>query len=341
MTPRASIPISELRNLPAGDKIVTGFYLLSRLGTRTSRLGKPYLTLELQDVSGRIEGKFWEGFEDFQASAQVGQVVKIQGAVEHFEGVVQLRVIKARPARSDDEAPSVREFLPHSERSPDEMRKELSEIIGTLAEGPLRQLIETIFADETIWARYTETPGGKLWHHAYLGGLAEHTLSLARLCDLLAGHYKQLNRDLLIAGALLHDFGKIEELETKVGIDYSIEGRLLGHITLGALFVEESIRQIEGFPDELRRQLLHLILSHQGEGAMGSPVKPMTPEALALHYADDLDSKLNALERIRAHTPEGQPFSDYIKLMERFFYFGTNERESDLSPPKDEESGSP
>ena len=337
----AQLSIQELRNLPAGDKVVTGFYLLSRLGARTSRLGKPYLTLELQDASGRIEGRFWEGFEDFQTSAQIGQVVKVQGMVEHFEGVVQLRVIKARPAQPDDEAPGAREFLAHSARSPDEMRSELREIISSLAAGHLRQLLENLFEDDKIWEQFAEAPGGKLWHHAYLGGLAEHTLSLAQLCDLLAGHYKQLNRDLLIAGALLHDFGKIEELETKAGIDYSIEGRLLGHITLGALFVEESIKQIEGFPDELRRQLLHLILSHQGEGSMGSPVKPMTPEALALHYADDLDSKLNAIERIRAQTPEGQPFSDYIKLMERFFYFGTTERESDSSPPKDEESGSP
>lgn len=336
----AQLSIQELRNLPAGDKVATGFYLLSRLGTRTSRLGKPYLTLELQDATGRIEGKFWEGFEDFQSSARVGQVVKVQGTLEHFEGVAQLRVVKARPARPDDETPSPHEFLPHSGRSPEEMRSELREIIATLTDGHLRQLLESLFEDDKIWEQFVQAPGGKLWHHAYLGGLAEHTLSLARLCDLLAGHYKQLHRDLLIAGVLLHDFGKIEELETKAGIDYSIEGRLLGHITLGALFVEETIKQIEGFPDELRRQLLHLILSHQGEGAMGSPVKPMTPEALALHYADDLDSKLNALERIRAQTPEGQPFSDYIKLMERFFYFGTNERESDLSPPKEEESGS-
>jgi 3'-5' exoribonuclease len=218
------------------------------------------------------------------------------------------------------------------------MRSELREFIASLTDEHLQKLLQSLFEDDSIWQQFAETPGGKLWHHPYLGGLAEHTLSLAKLCDLLAAHYKQLNRDLLIAGALLHDIGKIEELETKTGIDYSIEGRLLGHITIGALFVEKSVEQIEGFPEELRRQLLHLILSHQGEGTMGSPVKPMTPEALALHYADDLDSKLNAVERIRANTPEGQPFSDYIKLMERFFYFGTDERESDSSSPKDEES---
>jgi 3'-5' exoribonuclease len=212
----------------------------------------------------------------------------------------------------------------------------LREIIASITQDTLKQLLEAIFEDEAVWARFAEAPGGKLWHHAYLGGLAEHTLSLARVCDVLAVYYKQLDRDLLLAGALLHDIGKISELETKAGIDYSIDGRLLGHITLGAILVEKRIKQIEGFPEETRRQLIHLVLSHQGDGEMGSPVKPMTVEGLVLHYADQIDSKLNAVARIRARTPEGQPFSDYVKLMERFFYFGTDKGESDSSPSADE-----
>lgn len=329
--------VEELRALPAGDKVVTGFYLLSRLETRTKRDGASYLTLELQDASGKIEGKFWEGFEEFQAGAEVGQVVKVRGTISHWQGVPQLQVLKARPAIAEDEAPEAREFLPRGERSPEEMRTELCEIIASLKEGPLRQLLEAIFEDDAVWVRFADAPGGKLWHHAYLGGLAEHTLSLVRLCERITGHYEQLDRDLLLGGALLHDIGKIGELETAAGIDYSIEGRLVGHITLGAIFVQEKIKQIQGFPEEVERQLLHLILSHQGDPAMGSPVKPMTLEALVLHYADDLDSKLNALARIRARTPEGQPFSDYIKLMERFFYFGTEEKESGSSQTSDEE----
>ncbi|MBM3324286.1 MAG: HD domain-containing protein, partial [Calditrichaeota bacterium] len=282
-------------------------------------------------ATGRIEAQYWDNFREFHETAKVGQVVKVQGTIAHWQGIARLQVQKARVATPEDGAPEPRDFLPHSERSPEEMRSELRQIIASLSEGPLKELLRNIFEDEEIWKPFAEAPGGKLWHHAYLGGLAEHTLSLAHLCDLLAGFYKTLNRDLLIAGALLHDVGKISELDIETGFDYSIEGRLLGHITLGALFVEERIKQIEGFPEETRRQLLHLILSHQGEGAMGSPVKPMMLEALALHYADDLDSKFNALERIRAQTPEDQPFSDYIKLMERFFYFGADGTETDLS----------
>lgn len=318
----------EIRDFPAGDK-VTGFYLLTRLQTRTKRDGAPYLVLELRDASGKIEGQFWENFKEFQESAQVGQVVKVQGRIDRWQGVARIQVQRARPTTPDDEAPESRDFLPHAERSPDEMREELFKIIESLTEEPLRQLLNNIF--EEVWELFAETPGGKLWHHAYLGGLAEHSLSIARLCDLLAQHYSELNRDMLIAGALLHDIGKVTELETGAGIDYSIDGRLLGHITMGALFVEEKIKQIEDFPEELRRRLLHLILSHQGSGEMGSPIKPMTLEALALHYADDLDSKLNALGRIREHTPDGQPFSDWIRLMDQFFYFGTEDKENEQS----------
>jgi 3'-5' exoribonuclease len=335
----APLSIQELRNLPAGDRIVTGFYLLSRLEVRTKKDGAPYLVLELQDATGRIEAQFWDNFRDFQETAQIGQVIKIQGTIGHWQGVARLQVQKARVATPEDGAPEPRDFLAHSTRTPDEMRSELREMIASLCEGPLRQLLTNIFEDEEIWKAFAEAPGGKLWHHAYLGGLAEHTLSLAHLCDVVANYYKRLDRDLLVAGALLHDVGKVTELETKAGIDYSIDGRLLGHITLGALFVEEKIKQIEGFPEETRRRLLHLILSHQGEGTMGSPVRPMTLEALALHYADDLDSKFNALERIRERTPEGQAFSDYIKLMERFFYFGADETEN-ISPPAAEEEES-
>ncbi len=315
---------SEIRELPAGD-VVTGFYLLTRLEARTRRNGAPYLVLELQDSTGRIEGQFWEGFEEFQSDVQVGQVVKVQGTIGRWQGVARIQVQRARVA-TPEEAPEAYAFLPRSERTAEEMEQELHEIIESLTESPLRQLLEDIFKD--IWPQFAEAPGGKLWHHAYIGGLAEHTLSVARLCNLLADHYTSLNRELLIGGALLHDIGKVAELETHIGIDYSVEGRLLGHIAIGAFFVEERIKRMEGFPEEIRRQLLHLILSHQGSGEMGSPIKPMTFEALTLHYADDLDSKLNALSRIRARTPEDQPFSDYVKLMERFFYFGTEEKET-------------
>jgi 3'-5' exoribonuclease len=181
-------------------------------------------------------------------------------------------------------------------------------------------LVEAVLCDADFRRAFLEAPGGKLWHHASLGGLAEHTVKLAQVADAICPHYPALNRDLLVTGALLHDVGKVMEYTSDAAIEYSVEGRLMGHIVQGVLLVENKLAAIPDFPPETRRQVLHLILSHQGEPTMSSPVKPMTPEALVLHFLDEIDSKLDAFARVRAATPEGQDFSEYVKLMERFFY---------------------
>jgi len=326
ITPQTSPPIAEVRALPAGDK-VTGFYLLTKFETKPKKNGEPYLEMRLQDSTGHLEAKMWDGFVEIVKEAAVGDVVKVEGTTDSFHDLPQLIVTRIRLA-TEEEAADRRQFLPHSPLSAQEAEQQLLEIIGSIGNPHLKALIEAVFAEDFLRI-FLETPGGKMWHHATLGGLAEHTLSLARLAGAMAEHYPQLDRDLLVTGTLLHDVGKAVELSADVGFDYTIEGRLLGHIVLGTILVEKAISSLPDFPEETRRQVLHLILSHQGNGEMGSPVKPMTLEALVLHYLDELDSKCDAFERVRAETPEGQDLSKWVNLMDRFLYFKPIERPSE------------
>ncbi|MCB9367281.1 MAG: HD domain-containing protein [Calditrichaeota bacterium] len=325
-------PLRAVRELPAND-LVQGIYLLTKIESRLKKNGEPFVQLEVQDYSGKLEGKMWDGFENALESLKPGDPVYLEGRVDRYRDVPGLVLTELRKA-TEQEVPDRRSFLPHSALSATKANDELMRLIGTVRESNLRALLEAIFDDLGLRKRFLEAPGGKAWHHATVGGLAEHTLSMTKLADMVAAHYPQIHRDLLITGTLLHDIGKVMEFTLEPAIDYTSEGRLIGHITQGAMLVEQTIReQLSGFPAELRKQLLHIILSHQGEPAMGSPIKPMTLEALALHYIDELDSRMSAFEQVRARTPEGQEFSDYQKLMERFFYFRSPEETGETNEP--------
>jgi 3'-5' exoribonuclease len=319
VTIESTPPLSRIRELPTGEKII-GFYLLIKLEVKPKKSGGNYLELRLQDSSGTLDAKKWEEFDDFAAIAKPGDVIKIEASVDRYRDLPGLVISRLRHA-TEEEAPDRSMFLPHSTLPTERAREELIRHIESITRPELRALLASIFGDAEFLAAFLRAPGGKLWHHATIGGLAEHSISLCYLADALSTLYADLNRDLLIAGAMLHDLGKAFELSTEIAIDYTVDGRLLGHITQGVLHVDRAISVIPDFPAELRRQLLHLILSHQGDGTMGSPVKPMTLEALALHYCDELDSRINAFQGVRAHTPNGREFSDYVKLMDRFFYF--------------------
>ena len=318
VTPQSSPPLSQVRELPAGDKII-GFYLLTKAEVKPTRVGGQYLEIRLQDASGTLHAKMWDGFEEFVATAKAGDAVKLEGITDRYRDVPGLVVSRIRVA-TPDEVPDANIFLPHSALSPEEARDQMEQLIGTVGNQHLRALLDSVFHDDDIMSRFLKSPAGKQWHHAMIGGLAEHTIGIARAVDSVCPLYLILNHDLALSGALLHDVGKIFELSAETAIDYNSPGRLLGHIFMGADFVERRIALLPDFPDEIRMQVLHIILSHQGELENGSPVKPMTPEALAIHYFDELDSRLEAFRRIRDQTPEGQPFSDYVKLMERYFY---------------------
>lgn len=318
VTPESSLPLNQVRELPAGERVV-GFYLLIRSELKPKRSGGQYLEITLQDPTAKISAKMWEGFEDFAKIAHVGSAVKVDGAADRYQGNFSLILSRIRPATAE-EIPDPQALLPHSSLSREEAAEQLREVIATVTNPHLNALLTAIFEDPDFLNKFLSVPAGKMWHHAEIGGLAEHSVHLARLAEGMCPFYPALNRDLLVTGALLHDLGKVFELTTDAAIDYSADGRLLGHIYMGAAYVENIMRGLPDFPLEIHRQVIHLILSHQGDGTMGSPVKPMTVEALVLHFLDELDSKLNAFERVRSATPAGQDFSDYVRLMERFFY---------------------
>jgi len=317
-----------LRELAEGEKF-TGHAILRRLDLRQKKDGSPYLSLEFADASGRIGGKVWDHVEDFRKALEVGKVVKLQGAIATYQEQKEIHIERLRPVRPDETVDRSR-LIPTSERPVEEMQRHLKRLIEAINNDALRNFLRRFFEDSYINTRYFEAPAGKQWHHAYLGGLAEHSLNMAEVLLKIAEFYPSANRDLLVAGALLHDIGKIEELSWETGIDYSDRGRLIGHIVIGQEILTAHRKMDMEVPEDLWQHLLHLILSHQGTKEMGSPVEPMTLEAILLYCADEMDSKANAFNRIISRSrKEGQTWTEWVNLMNRYLYAGAKESMKD------------
>lgn len=280
-----------IADLEAGRRVSSEF-LLQGKERKNARTGSAYLDLELRDSSGTIKGKLWD-CDRITADFDVDDVVHIEGAVERYQNVLQIAVRDIRACR--DEPIDLRDFLPKCSQDPEEMYEALLERVRREPEGPLKQLLLAVLEDPALAAKYKLAPAAMVLHHAYLGGLLEHVSSLWRLGDMLADHYPWLNRSLILAGIVLHDLGKIEELSFQRAFRYSTRGQLLGHISIAVEMVQEKIRAIPGFPAMLKAQVEHMILSHHGKLEFGSPKEPMFAEALALHYLDELDSKLESV----------------------------------------------
>ncbi|MBD3290042.1 HD domain-containing protein [candidate division KSB1 bacterium] len=284
--------------------------------------GELYLSFEFGDRSGRVRGTVWEQIEKINHEFQVADMVKVKGKIISYRDDAHLSIEKMRRVTESDNVNPM-QFLPESEADISELYNELLEWIASINNTHLKKLLENIYNDQEIKKKFIMAPAAKLWHHNYLGGLTEHTVALVKLCHNLQKLYPQLDRDILIAGAMLHDLGKITELETTGFINYSTEGRLLGHITISCEIVTDKIKSMKNFPENLKQQLLHCILSHHGKHEYGSPVVPMTLEALVLNYADELDSKIAAFMRIKNKEQEpGRVWSNYVNLLDRFLYLG-------------------
>jgi len=281
----------ELNELKTGDEI-NHFLLLNKIELKTTRNNKEYLNLELRDKSMVVPAKMWDDFNSLANSAKEGSIVKIKGTLEEFNNQPQIRIVKIRLSQDSDNV-SHEDFLPKSSRPLNDMVTELKNRIEVIQNEHLKSLLNQILTGDTF-EKYISVPAGKSWHHSYLHGLLEHTLEIVKICDLMCSIHSELNRDLLITGALLHDFGKTEELSYETGFDYTDEGRLLGHIVIAALKIDEVIDNISNFPKDLKTQLIHLILSHQGKLEYASPVEPKTLEAIVLYHADELSAKTNA-----------------------------------------------
>jgi 3'-5' exoribonuclease len=281
--------------------------------------GKPYMTLRLMDKSGEIEGRVWDNVDQLSATFDRDDFVQVRGKASVYLGKMQLVI--AELCRVPDSAVDLADFLPESSRNREEMRLELSQRVASLGDPHLRALMESFLADEEFMARYEMAPAAKGMHHVFVGGLLEHSLSVASLVDAILPLYRGINRDLLVAGALLHDVGKVREMTYLRSFDYTDEGKLLGHITIGVEMVHEKLSALPGFPQELAMLLKHMLLSHHGQYEFGSPKRPKTLEATILNYLDDLDSKINGIQTHLKKEPEGeQRWSAYHRLYDRYFY---------------------
>ncbi|MFC2119509.1 3'-5' exoribonuclease YhaM family protein [Bacteroidota bacterium] len=285
---------SDLTELTKGN-IVDHFLMIRKIEIRNTKTGKKFLSLELGDKSGSINSNVWNdtaGFDSIADNGKVGDIIKVVGSMDEFQGLPQIKVSSIRLTTPADSV-EVQDFLPRSSRDPEVMERELFVRIDEISNTHLKELLKNIFSGERL-EKFKTAPAGKSWHHGYIHGLIEHTLEMMKICDLMCDFHAEINRDLLAAGAMLHDFGKTEELSYDASFNYSDKGKLIGHIVICASMIEEETKKLTDFPGELKNLLIHLVLSHQGKLEYASPVVPKTVEAIALYQADELSAKVNA-----------------------------------------------
>ncbi|MEX0890620.1 MAG: HD domain-containing protein [Gemmatimonadota bacterium] len=300
----APFPWPSARELEAGADVVA-CYCLTGLHVGKTKHDKSYLKLQLSDAHGTLEGRVWDGADALAEQLREGMYVGVRGRLEIFNNLRQVKVESISAVRVDlGELPL---FLPRSQRDPAEMNAELAEWVGSITDLPLRALVERLVGEDSPYGEgFRLAPAAKMNHHAYLGGLLEHTLSVVAACDFLAGHYgPALDRDLLVAGALLHDIGKVAEISAQPGFPYTDEGKLLGHMLLGLRMVDEAASGLEGLPPARLDLVRHLIAAHQGRYEWQSPREPRTLEALLLHHVDDMDAKMTPALALVAATDGG------------------------------------
>ena len=303
-----------IESMREGER-VAGVYLCKFYQPSLTKNGKPYIHLNLQDKTGVIDAKIWDpnsqGIEDFGAL----DYVDIMGDVTSFQGMPQLNIRRARRAQEGEYQPG--DYLPMSAKDIGEMYQELLRYVSSIQNEWLRQLLESFFVRDKAFAqRFQSQSAAKSVHHGFVGGLLEHTLSVTKLCDYMAGAYPILNRDLLLTAAMFHDIGKTEELSPFPENDYTDAGQLLGHIMIGAEMVGARIRQMPGFPAKLGNELKHCILAHHGELEYGSPKKPALAEALALNFADNTDAKMETMTDALRAAGENKEWLGYNRLLE-------------------------
>ncbi len=278
------------------NKVIVSTFVVVSKQVKPKKTGEPYLALILGDRSGQIEAKMWDNVEDALDAFEQDDFLKIKGLLNKYKNRFQLTIHKLR--RLGDTEIEFADYLPKTTKNIDELWGSLGGFVGTLQNPHLKALLEAFMADPEVAQAYRNAPAAKTLHHAYIGGLLDHVVSLFRSCDLICRNYPHLNRDLVLAGAFLHDIGKIHELNYNRSFSYTTRGQLLGHMVIELEMLQAKTALIPGFPPELKTLLEHLIISHHGQYEFGSPKLPMFPEALLLHYMDDLDSKM---ESMRAH----------------------------------------
>ncbi len=281
---------------------INDIYLVRSRKSDITKTGKPYEKLVLMDKTGSVDAMIWDpnspGIDDFD----VFDYILVNAVVNSFQGANQLNIKRVRKCSEGEYDPA--DYLPTSDRNVDEMWQELQTIISGIGNTYLKRLLDAFFSDEEFAAKFKKSSAAKAVHHGFIGGLLEHTLSVTRLCEYYTKAYPMLNRDLLLTVAMLHDIGKTRELSDFPQNDYTDEGQLMGHIVMGAHMAMEKMEGIEGFPKKLYSEVTHCILAHHGEYEFGSPKKPALMEAVALHFADNTDAKMETMKEIFTSTDD-------------------------------------
>ena len=310
------------------NEIATAIFLVQSREVRQKRTGEPYLSLVLSDRTGEIDAKMWDNVSQVMDTFDRDDFLKVKGLMQLYNGRSQFTIHQCR--RVDDSEVDFRDFFPASTRDPEVMWTELRSIVNAVESAHIRDLLNAFLDDPEIARRYLVAPAAKSIHHAYRSGLLEHVLSLCGLAKMAAKHYPNVDLSLLIAGCVLHDIGKIHELSYERALGYTVEGQLLGHISIAIRMMAEKLAQFPDFPVKDRNLLEHLILSHHGKLEFGSPKLPIFPEALLLHYLDDMDSKMEAMRALIDKDPLAEGFfTGYSSSLERVAL----RKEKYLSPP--------
>jgi len=298
------------------NKVITSNFVVVTKQIKAKKSGEPYLALTLGDRTGHLDAKMWDNVDDVLDAFEQDDFVKVKGLINRYKNRFQLTIHKAR--KLGESEVDFADYLPKTTKNIDELWRTLAGFVDSLQDPHLKALIQVFMADSEIAAAYRTAPAAKTLHHAFIGGLLDHVVSLFRSCDLVCRNYPQVNRDLLLTGAFLHDIGKIHELAYTRSFSYTTRGQLLGHMIIELEMLHDKIKLVPGFPAELQTLVEHLIISHHGQYEFGSPKLPMFPEAVMLHYLDDLDSKMEA---IRAHFEREAgldgPWSSYNPSLQR------------------------
>lgn len=302
--------IKELRE----GEMISEVYLCKNKVVAKTKAGKSYYSMQLQDKTGTIDAKVWE-LNNAIAHFEPLNYICVDAQVISFNGALQLNVKRVRVADEGEYTPE--DYMPCTEKGVDGMYRELLGLIDTVTEPHLNQLLKSFFVEDTAFVtRFKKHSAAKSIHHGFIGGLLEHSLSVAKLCAYIADNYPVINHDLLITAALFHDIGKVDEISEFPENDYTDEGQLVGHIVMGTMMLAERIQTIEGFPVKLANELKHCILAHHGELEYGSPKKPALIEAVALAHADNMDAKLQTFTEIIKNNTDKTEWLGYNKMFE-------------------------
>ena len=314
--------IDQLRE----NDVVGDFFVVTKCEKKITRTNKPYLDAEIADASGKIVARVWDNVDKLAEILVSGKIVRLEASIDSYQNNLQMKIMDARSLRKDDKIDPA-DFMAKTPYDIDHLFHKLLEYKNSIANPKIRQLVDYFFENDEFVEKFKKHPAAKAMHHAYVGGLLEHTVTLLHSCDNLTKVYGKLNRDVLLAGALLHDIGKTKEMSCDVSTEYTVSGRLLGHLAMGSEMIAQAVNSINDFPEDLKFVMQHLILSHHGQLDYGSPVLPATPEALALHSLDMLDA--NLFQAFEAIDEEKQ--NDFTKIvygLSRRFYTKMEQNEN-------------